>query len=167
MYQTGDKVIYGMHGVCTVADMEKRTVDGKTVIYLVLEPEGQSGSRFMVPTHNAAAMGKVRQVLSGEEMEALLASELVRLDVWTPDEGRRKQQYRELIGSGNREKLAQMICSLYRFRREQTAAGKKLHMCDENFLRDAEKLLSGEIASTLEIPPAEALQYLRKKLGSI
>ena len=56
MYQIGDKVIYGMHGVCLVADLEKRIVDKKEVTYLALEPAGQSGSRFLVPTHNAAAM---------------------------------------------------------------------------------------------------------------
>ena len=58
MYQIGDKVLYGMHGVCVVIDLEKRTLDGKQVTYLVLEPAGQSGSRFLVPSHNAAAMAK-------------------------------------------------------------------------------------------------------------
>lgn len=164
MYQTGDKVLYGMHGVCVVAELEKRVMDGKQVTYLVLEPAGQSGSRFLVPTHNAAAMAKVRPVLSAEALEELLSSDIVREDVWVRDEGQRKQLYRELISSCDRQRLAQMICSLYRYRAAQTAAGKKFHMCDENFLRDAEKILSGEIASTLEIPSAEALKYLRNKL---
>ena len=35
---------------------------------------------------------------------------------------------------------------------------------DENFLRDAEKILSGEISSALEIPSTEAIRYLRNKL---
>ena len=164
MYQIGDKVIYGMHGVCVVADLEQRTMDGKQVVYLVLEPAGQSGSRFLVPTHNAPAMGKVRPVLSREALEELLSSDIVKEDAWVLDEGQRKQLYRELISSCNRQRLAQMVCSLYRYRTAQTAAGKKLHMCDENFLRDAEKILSGEIASTLEIPSGEALKYLRSKL---
>ena len=164
MYQTGDKVIYGMHGVCKIAAQEQRTMDGKQVTYLVLEPVGQTGSRFLVPTHNAAAMAKVRPVLSVESLEALLSSGSVREDAWVRDEGQRKQLYRELISSCDRIRLAQMIYSLYRYRAAQAAAGKKFHMCDENFLRDAEKILAGEIASTLEIPSAEALKYLRNKL---
>lgn len=56
MYQVGDQVVYGMHGVCRVVEEEKRSVDRKQVTYLVLEPVGQSGSKFLVPTHNAAAM---------------------------------------------------------------------------------------------------------------
>ena len=164
MYQIGDKVIYGMHGVCVVSDLEKRTVDGKQVVYLAQEPVGQTGSRFLVPTHNAAAMGKVRAVLSQEALEELLSSDAVKEDAWIRDESQRKQSYRELITSCDRQRLAQMVYSLYRYRTAQTAVGKKLHMCDENFLRDAEKILSGEIASTLEIPSSEALRYLRSKL---
>ena len=164
MYQTGDKVLYGMHGVCMVVELEKRVMDGKQVVYLVLEPAGQAGSRFLVPTHNGAAMAKVRPVLSAEALEALLSSDIVREDAWIRDEGQRKQLYRELISSCDRQRLAQMICSLYRSREALKAAGKKFHLCDENFLRDAEKILAGEIASTLEIPSAEALKYLRNKL---
>ena len=164
MYQTGDKVLYGMHGVCTVVELENRVMDGKQVVYLVLEPTGQSGSRFLVPTHNAAAMAKVRPVLSAEALEELLSSDSIREDAWVRDEGQRKQLYRELISSCDRHRLARMICSLYRYRKAQTAAGKKFHMCDENFLRDAEKILAGEIASTLEIPSTEAIKYLRSKL---
>lgn len=164
MYQIGDKVIYGMHGVCVVADFENRKVEGKQVIYLALEPAGQSESRFLVPTHNPAAMAKVRPMLTREALEALFSSETVKEDAWIQEEPQRKQVYRELISSCDRERLVQMVCSLYKYRTAQTAAGKKLHMCDENFLRDAEKILSGEIANTLEIPSTEALKYLRNKL---
>lgn len=164
MYQTGDRLIYGMHGVCIVADQEMRSVDGKQVTYLVLEPLGQSGSRFLVPTHNAAAMGKVRPMMRREELEDLLSSEAVKTDAWISEEGRRKLYYRELITGCDRLRLAQMVCTLYRYRAAQTAVGKKIHMCDENFLRDAEKLFAGEISVTLEISTGEALKYLRKKL---
>ncbi len=164
MYQVGDKVVYGMHGVCAVVDLEKRLVEKVQVVYLVLEPVGQQGSRYLVPTHNAAAMGKVRTILDREELEALLLSEEVRSDIWIADEGRRKQCYRELITSGDRKRLLQMIYSLYRHRRLQTAAGKKIHMCDENFLRDAEKLLCSELSITLDLPSTDARNYLREKL---
>ena len=49
MYQVGDRVVYGIHGVCNVIDREQLVVDRKTVSYLVLEPLGQEGTRCMVP----------------------------------------------------------------------------------------------------------------------
>lgn len=164
MYQVGDKVVYGIHGVCVVADQEECLIDRKRVTYLVLEPVAQDGSRYMVPTHNAAAMAKVKPMLSREELEALMDSDEVQADGWIRDENQRKQTYRELIGSCDRARLMQMVRTLYRHRKAQAAAGKKTHLCDENFLRDAEKLLVSEFSIVLDMEPDQARQYIRNKL---
>ena len=165
MYQTGDRVVYGIHGVCVVADQEQRKVDGKLVTYLVLEPMGQEGSRFLVPTHNAVAMAKLSPMLTRESLEALLSSSEVWEDGWIADENRRKQLYRELIGSGDRAKLIQQVRTLYRHKKNLAATGKRCHLCDENFLRDAERLLINETAIVLETDQDSARAYLREKLN--
>lgn len=164
MYQIGDKVVYGIHGVCVVADQEERVIDRKHVTYLALEPIGQVGSRYLVPTHNAAAMAKVKHMLTREELETLIESETVHADGWIRDENQRKQTYRELISSGDRAKLMQMVHTLYCHKASQAAAGRKCHLCDENFLRDAEKLLMGEIGIVMEMEPEQAKQYIRSRL---
>ena len=35
MFQIGDQVIYGIHGVCQVTGMEERSIDRKKVRYLI------------------------------------------------------------------------------------------------------------------------------------
>lgn len=165
MFQVGDRVVYGIHGVCDVTEQEVRMVDRKRVTYLVLEPLGQPGSRYLVPTHNAAAMGKLRKMLTKEEMEVLLLSDAVRMDCWIRDENLRKQTYRELIGSGDRQKLMGMVHTLYRHKAEQAAAGRKVHLCDDNFLRDAEKLLISEVSIVMELEPEQAKEFVRSKLA--
>ena len=165
MYQIGDLVVYGVHGVCRVADEEIRSIDRKQAAYLVLEPVGQEGARSLVPTHNAVAMGKLRPMLTREAMEKLLSQEWTD-DSWIADENRRKQVYRELIGSGDVLSLARMISTLYRHRKQQRGCGRKVHLCDDNFLRDAEKLLSGEIAVVLGLSPDEARNLLRKRMDT-
>ena len=167
MFQIGDKVVYGVHGVCCVVDREERLIDRKSVLYLVLEPVGQGGARFFVPTHNAVAMAKVKKMLSREDLEAMMSSDAVLTDNWIADENLRKQTYRELISSGDREKLMQMVHTLYAHKAAQAASGKKCHLCDDNFLRDAEKLLIGEIAVVLETDEGEARNYLRLRLNRI
>lgn len=164
MYQIGEKVVYGVHGVCVVADHEERIIDKKKRIYLALEPVGQDGSRYLVPTHNEAAMAKLRPMLSAQELETLIQSRQVRQEGWIRDENQRKQTYRELIGSGDRVKLMQMVHTLYDHKAAQTAAGKKVHLCDDTFLRDAEKLLAGEFAIVLGMEPDQARQYVRSHL---
>ncbi len=165
MYQVGERVVYGIHGVCCVAELEQRVVDGVLRTYLVLEPVGQDGSRFLVPAHNAVAMGKLRRMLSAEEIPALLQSDKVHNGVWIMEENRRKQTYRELISSSDSERLMQMVCTLYRHKAAQAAAGRKVHQCDDNFLRDAEKLLSGEIALAMDMEYDQARAYLRTELS--
>lgn len=167
MFQIGEKVVYGVHGVCKVVDQEERVIDRRTVTYLVLEPALQGGARYLVPTHNAAAMAKVKRMLSRQELETLMASERVLANSWIPDENLRKHTYRELISSGDRERLLQMVHTLYAHKAAQTAAGKKCHLCDDNFLRDAEKLLIGEISMVMEVDEEAARYYLRNRLKNV
>ena len=167
MFQVGDQVVYGVHGVCIVMATENRMIDRKQRTYLVLEPAGQDGSRFLLPTHNDAVMSKLRPIQTRETLEKLLTSEQIREMNWIRDDNARKQIYREVIGSGGPVGLMQMVYSLYQFRTQQNAVGKKLHQCDENFLRDAERLLSGEISIVLKMQPDEARFYLREKLNCV
>jgi CarD family transcriptional regulator len=166
MYQVGDQVVYGIHGVCRVADMEKQIVNKKAVTYLVLEPVGQEGSRYLVPISNEAAMSKLRPMLNQEELEAMLSSQEVRQEDWIREENFRKQSYRDLIASGQRVEIMKMVHNLYVHKARQQVAGKKFHLADENFLQDAEKLLSSEISVVMGTSLEEARAYLREKLKS-
>ena len=164
MYQAGDWVVYGVHGVCRVIGTEKQLVNRKRMLFLVLEPLSQSESRFYLPADNPTALAKLKAVLTRNELAELIDSDEVRLDAWIQEENRRKQYYRELISSGDRVALMRMITSLYRHRAEQLAAGRKIHQSDDNFLRDAERLLASEIALVMEISPDDARNYLRDHL---
>lgn len=165
MYQVGDRVVYGIHGVCAVVALEERVVDRKKLTYLVLEPVGKDSSRFLIPAHNEAAMAKLRNMLSQDELETLLRDENLHKGSWINEENRRKQFYRELISGGDRGALLTMICTIHRHKEAQYAAGKKVHQCDENFLQDAEKLLAGEIAVVMDMDYPQAVTYLRESLN--
>ncbi len=164
MFQVGDQVVYGVHGVCQVADIQERMVGRTAQQYLILEPVGRGGSQYMVPTGNEAAMSKVSSLASREELEGLLTAQTTHTSNWIPDENKRKQFYRTLNGAG-RESLMQTIYTLYAHRANQRAQGKRLHMCDDNFLRDAEKILSQELEIVFGLTGPEALSHLRTSLG--
>ena len=164
MYQQGDRVLYGIHGVCEIVGTEVRTIDRKKVEYFALEPLDQRGARFYVPTQNQAALAKLRPVLDVEALTALLHSEEARRDTWINDEGQRKLRYRELINSGDRAALLSMVGSLHRHKLAQAAQGRKFHLCDENFLRDAEKLLNSEFSLVLGIEPGKVGEYVKNAL---
>ena len=157
-------MIYAVHGVCRIVQEEKRIVDRKPVTYLVLEPIGHSETSYMVPTHNASAMAKLRPVMTADALGALLSSGQAREDIWIPEDSLRKQRYREYIGTAQPLLLAQIIRTLHRRKQERAALGKKVHMSDDNFLRDAERLLIGEVSVVLRIDAEEAKNYIRSKL---
>lgn len=164
MYQVGERLMYGLHGVCRVVREEQRRVDGRTLTYLTLEPVGQRGACFLVPTQNAVAMARLRPLPARDVMEQLLHEGPDLPDAWIPEESLRKQRYREYITGAEEEKLIRMVCALYRHRERQRSAGKKCHVSDENFLRDAEKLLCGEVAAVMGLEEDQARSLIRQRL---
>ena len=155
MYSIGEKVVYGGHGVCLIAGIDQRNIDHKEVSYYVLTPMGQSQTQFFVPAHNPVAMAKVRYPMSREEMVLLLRQAQSGAPSWIPEDNRRKNRYKELLSSGDFLSLAQMVYTLQEYRQSLFAVGKRFHVCDDNFLRDAKRILDSEICEVLEIPAGE------------
>ena len=164
MLQLGERVVYASHGICTIVAVEQRTVDRKKADYYVLEPLEQPGARFYVPVHNQVAVSKLRPLLSAEQLESLFSSSHTDDCMWIPEENQRKSKYRELLNGGDRGALICMIRLLYEHKASQLAAGRKFHICDENFLKDAQKLLCAEISFVLGISKQEVNAYIEKQL---
>ncbi len=87
------------------------------------------------------------------------------MNAWIADESRRKLRYRELLNGSDRGAMISMVRTLHNHRTEQLAAGRKFHQCDENFLRDAEKLLNAEISIVLDIPQSDVGEYVHQAIG--
>ena len=167
MYSSGEFVVYGIHGVCRILGTEKQLVNRKRSEFYVLEPIVQKGSRFYLPVDNPTALAKLKSLLSVEELKELLNAEQIRIDCWIPEDSRRKNAYRELLNNADRLGLLQMLASLYRFKDEQEIAGRKFHQCDDNFQRDAERVLLSEISLLMELSMDQAREFLRTQLRSM
>lgn len=165
MFACGQQVVYGIHGVCNIVRTETRIIDRKEVEYFVLTPVEQPETSFYVPTNNATALSKLKPILTKEQLDLLLCSDKAVEDAWIQDENNRKQRYRELINSGNRAALISMVRTLLVHKSKQAAVGRKFHLCDENFLRDAQKLLSSEFSLVLNIPKEAVGEYIQSKIG--
>ncbi len=163
-FQCGDRVVYGVHGVCCVSDIQRKTVDRKSVEYYVLTPCSQVDATYYVPTHNAAAVAKMRRMLTAAELDALLDSDEIQADCWIAEENLRKECYRKMIARADCAELIGMIRSLHLHKKRQLEAGKKFHLCDENFLKDAQRLIASEVSQILDIQPGEVEEYIRRRV---
>ncbi len=164
-YDVGTTLLYGVHGVCSVVGIEQRKVDRKMVEYYALSPVDQPESRFYIPTGNPGAVAKLHPIMTRPELEALMGAVKGQDHPWIADENRRKQHYRDLMSGLDRQAMFSTVTAILQHKKQQTAAGKKLHLCDENFLRDAQKLIAGEFSLVLGLSKEEVGQYIQKELG--
>lgn len=160
MYRVSQMVVYGIHGVCKIVEMENRTVDRQNVDYYVLEPLTHPGTRYLIPSNNPAALSKIRPLLERERLIAMLCA-APGAYTWIPEENRRKQYCRQVITSGDAEAIIGMLYFVERYKKSQAEIGKRLHQSDENFLRDAQKVLSGEIAVVMDITREEVPAFIK------
>lgn len=162
-FQQGDQVVYGIQGVCRIVGTECRTVDRKQVEYYVLQPCGPGQATYYVPMHNQAAVAKMRPVLTPAALETLLRGDRQGQSLWIPEENLRKETYRKLISRADCAELLDMVHCIRLHRDIQQEKGRKLHQCDENFLKDAQRLICGEISQVMGLPPDQAEAYLRDR----
>lgn len=159
MFRIGQKVIYGIQGVCSITAVDVKNINHRKVSYYVLEPEGQSGSVFYVPKENPVALAKIQPLLSKDEFTALLSQRHFQ-EEWIEDENIRKQLYRNAVSGTDRAEIFGLVAMLLRRKKYAGETGKKLHQCDENFLKDAQKVLCTEYAAICGISFDEAKEFI-------
>ena len=163
MYEVGHLVVYGIHGVCRIVAVEVKTVDRKQIPYFVLEPIEQPGTRYYIPSQNQTALCKIRHLMDRQSLLDMLSADATEED-WIDDENKRKQYYQQIINGVDSPALLRMVHALCRHKSRQETQGRKLHLCDENFLRDAQRVLNAEMAAVLQIPAAEVPAFMRQQL---
>lgn len=166
MYQIDDTVLYDTQGVCKIADITEKDFGGRRLAYYVLKPIYDEKSTVFVPVDNQTLTQKMRRILSEEEIRALIRSMPQEEVNWIEDENERKLAYKQVLTQGDRTKLIQTIKALYLHREEQRTQGKKLHVADERFFKEAEKMLYDEFAHVLHIQREEILPYILQQFES-
>ena len=102
MLKVNDRVLYGTTAVCSVSNIEQKTIGKVTRQYYVLKPVSHSASTVYVPADNEALLSKIREVLSVEEINDILQKLKSTEDIWIENEEQRKQRFNEIILSGDR-----------------------------------------------------------------
>lgn len=160
MFKVNDVVVYGAQGVCEIVGIDERKTDGTSKAYFVLKPMDDRGSTFYVPTWNEKALAKMRSVMTKQDVDALIDTMSGRKTTWIENEKDRKEAYRSILASGDRGAVISMVQALYIRKKEREAEGKRLHMSDEHFMRDAEQLLFNEWQYVLNMDKAGLMAYI-------
>ena len=151
MFQVNDVVIYSAQGVCKIIGTEEKTVGGKKKAYFVLKPFSDKGATVFVPMDNPLALNKMRRLLTKEQIHGLIAAMRSQSAVWIDNENERKERFKSVLAKGDHLELIQMIKAIYAYKKQREGEGKRLHMSDERFFKDAEQMLYNEFQYVLEI----------------
>lgn len=160
MFQIHDVVVYGTQGVCQIVGIDEQKIDREVKKYFVLKPKADQAATFYVPTWNEKALSKMRKVLTPEEVNVLIDSMPGMDSSWIANEAVRKETYKKVLASGDHAAIISMIQTLYLHKKEREAEGKRLHMSDERFMKDAEQLLFNEWQYVLNMEKTELMAYI-------
>ncbi len=165
MFQKDDMITYGNAGVCRIVGTTEKTFAGASHTYYELKPIYDEKSTLFVPMDNPALSDKMHRLLSAEDVNALIHGVQDEELVWIPNETERKLHYKEILEKGDRKALISAIRMLYRHRKDCQANGKKVHVCDERFFKEAERVLYDEFAYVLRLDRDKVLSYIINEIA--
>ena len=149
MFGIGDIVVYGAQGICKIECTENKMIGRQKVEYYVLKPLFNENTAVFVPIENETLIAKMKPVLTTDEAYALIKKS-AKLDALKyADENQKREAYKIILASGDREKLISLIKTIRLERETRRVVGKKLNLSDEQSLRKAELLIYNELAFVL------------------
>lgn len=165
MFQPGELVVYGTTGVCRVEEITRPNLSGpdRNKTYYLLKPLYQDGVIY-APVENAKV--PMRPVISAKEAEALIdLIPTIKAEVFRgPTLQALAQHYQSAVRTSDCKELVELMMSIYAKRRQAEAQNRRLGMVDERYMKQAERLLHGELSVALGIPLEEVQPYIARRV---
>lgn len=166
MFQPGDLVVYGAAGVCRVEEIgcPDSGAASRDREYYLLKPLQQDG---VIYTPVDSEKAPIRRVISTEEAEALIdLMPTIGEDIFrAPTVQALAQRYQDAVRGGDCRNLVGVVKSIYAKRRQAEARNRRLGMVDERYMKQAERLLYGELSAALGIPFDEVEPYIARRIS--
>ncbi len=152
MFEIGEYIMCGGHGVCRVNEITSNPFDknDKTSKFYILQPAFEKGSTVYLPVDSDKVF--MRKLMSKEEAKDLVSRIPSIETVWIKEEKSREQMYKDAIRTYDCTNLVQIIKTLYVRKENRVKQGKKVLSSDERYLKKAEDLLYSEMAIVLDMP---------------
>lgn len=167
MFNIGDTVMHPGMGVCKIENIKTETFSRamQRNFYILKPLYENNNTTIYVPVDSPKPI--LKKLITKEDIQGLIKSLKNDTDVlWVDNDLQRKELFSTIIKEGNREKLIKLIKELHERKEERQQSGKRLHISDERFLLEAEKLLHQELAYTMHIEPEEVASFIIESLNA-
>ncbi len=164
MFQTGEKVVCGSKGVCSVESITTLDISGvdKMREYYILKPLYMVASTVYVPVDTAE--GSIRRVLTYEEAQGLIERMPQIPQITISNEKFLEQEYKNCLKTDRCEEWVKVIKTIWSRMQKRIEAGRKVTAVDAKYLKIAQDCLFGEMAVALSIPREEVEEYISHQL---
>ncbi len=165
MFQAGDVIVCGTHGVCRVEKVGplSSAVADRDRLYYTLKPLYERGSVVFTPVDNEKMV--IRPVISREEALRLIDGIRDAEALGIEDERKREENYKTALKSCRAEELVKMIKTINARKRSRAARGKKATDADSRYVKLAEDYLYGELAISLDLERDQVKAFVRERIG--
>ncbi len=165
MFQAGDVIVCGSHGVCRVEKVGpiSSAAADRDRIYYTLKPLYERGSVVFTPVDNQKMV--IRPVISREEALRLIDGMRDAEGLGIQDEKKREEGYKEALKTCRAEELVRMMKTIYARGRSRAARGKKATDADSRYLKLAEDYLFGELSVSLDLDRDQVKAFIRERIG--
>ena len=166
MYKVGDVIIYTLFGICKITEETERPFNGQINKFFILEPLNNQKTKMTVPQDNPIILSRLHSLLSPEEVNTLIQEIPFIEPIWIENDNQRKRDFGEIVKSGDQTKILQLMKSIYVHSLGLKDKGRKLHVSDEQCMKDGEKLILDEFSYVLNRDRNELLIEIKARFES-
>lgn len=159
MFIKNDYVMYGLTGVCKVADIRKESAGNQRgEEYFILHPVKDEHSKIMIPVSRGKA--RMRPLVNKTEVMKFMEDMRESDDIWETDMKERGKMFQERLKSGSFYQWLLLSSIIWQEKEKKKTLGKKVSMSDEQVFKNAWNLLCEELAVSLGMEEDEVISML-------
>lgn len=163
MWNEDDLVVHESLGVCRVTEIQKKNRPPRD--YYVLAPLYDKNSILYVPVDSQQM--PLRPVMSQNEALSLIEQIPDLEDLKFVSLSDEKLQAATILSSGDQLRLAQLAKTMYHLQLSRSRSkSKNTFSTDRGILRQAERLLFGELAIALDLPIDQVPEFISQQLNT-
>lgn len=158
MFEKGTFILYGTVGVCLVDKISEADFSKDKRLYYYLVPRFEKDMTIYTPVDNDKV--SMRRIMTRQEaQDFVMGWPKVECKQYANDR-ERATAYKQIFQSGSCLELASMIKEISETEQSRRVKGKLLSIREKDGVKTARKLLFGELATALDIPPEEVNDYI-------
>ena len=163
MFEKGEKVLYGVNGICEITDISTVDIPGidKDKMFYILKQKKGTATIYVSADGD---LSKMRKLMTKDEALNLIKSIADVEPLVLKNEKKPEAEFKDAMQKNDCIEMLKLIKCIYYRKKQRLDEGKKVMAADEKYMKLAEDVLYQEIGEVLEIPKEQVFDYLIREI---